>query len=230
MPEQGTVLGQRCEFVYRRLPPALLASAALGALLGAALWPSRPQEIILFWLGLMLLLSAAAAALWWAYRRAAPTGEDLAPWVRRLAIAAAALGAGWGFAAAVFFPGGNGEQVLVAFAIALVASGAVAIFSPVWWVYAVFAAAALLPFGVVLFAYGEDFLRWLGAAVPLLYAANVASAMQLGRTFTTAYGLRNAYQKLSDENADTQMQLGEQLDSLLEAHREVQAAARKLSL
>ena len=230
MSEHASVLGQRCEFVYRRLPPALLASAALSLLLAAALWRSRPQEIILFWLSVMLLLSAASAALWWAHRRAAPPAQACVPWVRRLAIAAAGLGTGWGFAAAVFFPGGSGEQVLVAFTVALVASGAVAVFSPLWWIYAVYAAAALLPFGVVLFAYGEDFLRWLGAAVPLLYAANVASAVQLGRTFAAAYGLRDAYQKLSDENADTQMQLGEQLDSLLEAHREVQAAARKLSL
>jgi hypothetical protein len=154
MPQQGSVLGQRCEFVYRRLPPALLASAALGVLLGAALWRSRPQEIILFWLGVMLLLSAATAALWWAYRRAAPPAEACAPWVRRLAIAAAGLGAGWGFAAAVFFPGGNGEQVLVAFTVALVASGAVPVFSTLWWVYGVYAAAVLLPFGVVLLAYG----------------------------------------------------------------------------
>jgi PAS domain S-box-containing protein len=230
MPEQASVLGQRCEFVYRRLGPALLACAALSILLAAALWDSRPTEIIVFWLLVMALLICASALLWQAHRRAAPPSEAADPWVRRLAIAAAGLGAGWGFAAAVFFPGGEGEQVLVAFAVALVASGAVAVFSTLWWIYAIFAAAALLPFGVVLFAYGSEFLRWLGAAVPLLYAANVASALQLGRTFSAAYGLRDAYQKLSDENADTQMQLGEQLDSLLEAHREVQSAARKLSL
>jgi PAS domain S-box-containing protein len=230
MPEQVSVFAQRCEFAYRRLPAALAASAALALLLGAALWQSRPHEMIVFWLGLTLLLSAATGALCWGYRRVAPPPEARLEWVRRLALAAAGLGAGWGFAAALFFPGGGGEQVLVAFTVALVASGAVPVFSTLWWVYAVYAASVLLPFGVVLFAYGDDFLRWLGAAVPLLYAANVATAVQLGRTFANAYGLRDAYQKLSDENADTQMQLGEQLDSLLEAHRQVQAAARKLSL
>src|SRR5690349_15338597 len=129
MPEQASVLGHRCEFAYRRLPAALGASTALAVLLAAALWTSRPHEIIAFWLGVMALLAGATAALWAGYRRAAPPSEARAAWVRRLAIAAAGLGAGWGFAAAVFFPGGEGEQVLVAFAVALVASGAVPVFS-----------------------------------------------------------------------------------------------------
>ena len=141
-------------------------------------------------------------------------------------MAAAALGAAWGFAAAVFFPGGEAQQVLIAFVVALVTAGAVPVFATLGWVYALFAAAALLPFGFVLFAHGSGFLQWLGAAVPLLYAANVATAYQLGGAFTNAYTLKGAYQKLSEDNADTQTQLAEQLDSLLDAHREVQAAAR----
>src|SRR6185503_10899567 len=98
MPEQASVLGQRCEFVYRRLPPALLACAALSILLAAALWGARPTEIIVFWLAIMLLVMCAAALLWAAHRRAAPRPEEMLPWVRRLAIGAAGLGAGWGFA------------------------------------------------------------------------------------------------------------------------------------
>jgi PAS domain S-box-containing protein len=120
--------------------------------------------------------------------------------------------------------------VVISFAIALVSAGGLPLFSTVWWIYALYAAAVMLPFNVVLFAHGTEFFRLLGAAVPLLYVANVWTAYQLGRVFTTAYGLRSAYQRLSNDNAQTQAQLGEQLDSLLEAHREVQAYGRKLSL
>lgn len=231
MRELPPVIAERCDFVYRRLPAALAACAALALLMSVALWQTRQTELIVFWQAVMLLVILATAGLWWAYRSSSSQARaDGQLWMRRIAIAAAALGAGWGFAAAVFFPGSEAAQVLVAFVVALVTAGALPVLSTLWWVYALYAAAALLPFGFVLFAYGSDFLRWLGAAVPVLYAANVASAIQLGRTFTMAYGLRDAYQKLSDDNADTQMQLGEQLDSLLEAHRQVQAAARKLSL
>jgi PAS domain S-box-containing protein len=166
--------------------------------------------------------------LGWAYRRSASREPRL--WLRRLAFAASALGAGWGYGTAVFFPGGEGQQVFIAFMVALVTGGALPIFSTVWWVFALYAAAVMLPFNVVLFAYGTEFLRLLGAALPLLYIANVLTAYELGRAFLAAYGLRSAYQRLSGDNAEIQAQLGEQLDSLLDAHREVQAAGRKLAL
>jgi PAS domain S-box-containing protein len=230
MPQDAEVLVQRCTAAYARLGPALLVTVGLSALLSAALWNSRPSELIVFWQLLMLVIALAAGGLLWWYRRDAAAPRAPLPWVRRIAMAAAALGAAWGFAAAVFFPGGEAQQVLIAFVVALVTAGAVPVFATLGWVYALFAAAALLPFGFVLFAHGSGFLQWLGAAVPLLYAANVATAYQLGAAFTNAYALKGAYQKLSDDNADTQTQLAEQLDSLLDAHREVQAAARKLQL
>jgi PAS domain S-box-containing protein len=230
MPQDAEVLAQRCSAAYARLGPALLVALGLSALLSAALWSSRPHELILFWQVLMLLVVLAAAGLAWAYTRDPAARSTPLPWIRRMAMAASALGAAWGFAAAVFFPGGEAQQVLVAFVVALVTAGAVPVLATLGWVYALFAAAALLPFGFVLFAHGSGFLQWLGAAVPLLYAANVATAYQLGAAFTSAYTLKAAYQKLSDDNADTQTQLAEQLDSLLDAHREVQAAARKVQL
>jgi PAS domain S-box-containing protein len=120
--------------------------------------------------------------------------------------------------------------VFLSFIVALVTAGALPIFSTLWWVYAIYAAAVMLPFNVVLLSHGTEFLRLLGAAVPLLYVANVITAYELGRAFLAAYGLRTAYQRLSADNAEIQAQLGEQLDSLLDAHREVQAAGRRLQL
>ncbi|HUF79642.1 MAG TPA: hypothetical protein VMN03_00790, partial [Burkholderiales bacterium] len=224
------ILRERCDYAYRRLLPAAGGTLALSLILSAFLWRTRPLDQVLFWQGLIVVLAAALAALGWAYRRSKDAGEHPQLWVRRLAIGAAALGAGWGYAAAVFFPGGQNEQVFIAFIVALVSAGALPIFSTLWWVYALYAAAVMLPFNVVLFAHGTEFQQILGAAVPLLYIANVITAYELGGAFLSAYGLRTAYQRLSGDNAEIQAQLGEQLDSLLDAHRQVQAAARKLSL
>jgi len=221
---------ERCDFAYRRLPAAAAGTAAVSIILSAFLWRSQPLELILFWQGVMLALCACLLGLAWTYRRAGNAAAHAGLWVRRLAIGAAALGAGWGYGAAVFFPGGVDQQVFLSFIVALVSAGALPIFSTLWWVYALYAAAVMLPFNVVLFAYGTEFLRLLGAAVPLLYVANVITAYELGRAFLAAYGLRSAYQRLSSDNAEIQAQLGEQLDSLLDAHREVQAAGRKLTL
>jgi PAS domain S-box-containing protein len=224
------VLRERADYAYRRILPAVAASVALSLILSAFLWRSHPHELIVFWQSVIVLLAAGLWALGWAYRRSAAAAAQPQLWARRLAIGAAALGAGWGYGAAAFFPGGEHQQVFIAFVVALVTAGALPIFSTLWWVYAAYAAAVMLPFNVVLFAYGTEFLRLLGAAVPLLYAANVLAAYELGRAFTAAYGLRTAYQQLSADNAEIQAQLGEQLDSLLDAHREVQAYGRKLAL
>ena len=219
---------ERCDFAYRRLAPAVAGSLAISVMLSAFLWRTQPVEMVIFWQALMGLLTVFLLGLAWTYQRSSDKNPKL--WVRRLAMAAAALGAGWGYGAAAFFPGGVDQQVFLSFIVALVTAGALPIFSTLWWVYAVYAGAVMLPFNVVLFAYGTEFLRLLGAAVPLLYVANVITAYELGRTFLAAYGLRSAYQRLSADNAEIQAQLAEQLDSLLDAHREVQAAGRKLSL
>ncbi|HEY1290343.1 MAG TPA: ATP-binding protein [Burkholderiales bacterium] len=224
------LLRERCDFAYRRLVPAAGGTLAVSVILSAFLWRSQPSEVVLSWQALMVVLATFIAGLAWAYHRAADRAAEAATWVRRLAIGAAALGAGWGYGAAVFFPGGVDHQVFLSFIVALVTAGALPIFSTLWWVYAIYAGAVMLPFNVVLFSHGTEFLRLLGAAVPLLYVANVITAYELGRAFLAAYGLRTAYQRLSADNAEIQAQLAEQLDSLLDAHREVQAAGRKLRL
>jgi PAS domain S-box-containing protein len=229
-PRSLELLHERCDFAYRRLLPAAGGTVALSVMLSAFLWRSQPIDMVLSWQILMLVLAAFLAALAWGRRRAVDAQANVKTWVRYLAIGAAALGAGWGYAAAVFFPGGVDHQVFLSFIVALVSAGALPIFSTLWWVYAIFAAAVMLPFNVVLFSHGTEFLRLLGAAVPLLYVANVITAYELGRAFLAAYSLRTAYRRLSADNAEIQAQLGEQLDSLLDAHREVQAAGRKLQL
>ena len=225
----GSVLEERCGFLYGKLARAAGATLALGALLGAFLWPLRPEALVAFWGGYMLVACAALGGLAAAFRRRRP-GSEPRDWVRRAALAATALGAGWGFAAAVFFPGAQEQQVVIGFAVALAAAVGLPFFAGIWQVYALYAAAALAPFAVVLFAYGTDFFRMLAAGVPLLYVANVWTARELAREFASAYGARSAYRRLAADNEGIQAQLGEQLDSLLDAHREVQAYGRKLSL
>src|SRR5437879_5403587 len=208
------VLKERCEYIYRRILPAVGATAVLSLLLSAFLWPSSPTELIVFWQTAILLIAAGYWALALAYQRSGDSREHPQPWIRRAAFGGAALGAAGGFATAVFFPGGDYQQVFIAFVVALVTAGGLPMFSTVWWIYALYAAGVMIPFNGVLFAYGTDFFHLLGAAVPLLYIANVATAYQLGKAFSSAYGLRSAYERLSADNAATQAQLGEQLDSL----------------
>ena len=222
-------LRERCDYIYGRIALAVIATLALSVLLSLLLWRARPVELVAFWQVVMVILAGGLWAIASAYRRSRGR-ERPEVWIRRAAFVSAMLGAGWGFGAAVFFPGSESEHALIAFVVALVAAGGLPLFSTIWWVYAAYAAAVMLPFAVVVFAHGTEFFRLFGAAVPLLYAAYVATAWHLGRAFAAAYGLRSAYDRLSNDNAEVQAQLAEQLDSLLDAHREVQAYGRKLSL
>src|SRR4051812_50087178 len=72
MLEDAEVLAQRCSAAYARLGPALLVAAVLSGLLSAALWSSRPHELILFWQALMLLIVVAAGARGGGHPPAAP--------------------------------------------------------------------------------------------------------------------------------------------------------------
>ncbi|MFN2645895.1 MAG: ATP-binding protein [Burkholderiales bacterium] len=224
------VARERCDFIYRRVPSGIGAALVLSILLSAYLWRLRPAELIVQWQLFVLMCACAFGALVLAYRRSPNAKESPELWIRRAAFGAAALGACWGFAAAVFFPGGPEEQLLIAFVVALITAGGLPLFSTVWWVYAVYAGAIILPFNVVLFAHGTSFFHVFGTLVPLFYLAAVGTAYELGKVFSSAYGVRSAYRRLSHENTEVQTQLAEQLDSLLDAHREVQAYSRKLAL
>src|SRR5260370_15670403 len=93
------VLRERCEYIYRRVLPAIAATAVLSLLLSAFLWRLRPPDLILFWQGMMLLLAAGFWGLAEAYRRspAAPARPGL--WGRRAALGPPTPGAAPGLAA-----------------------------------------------------------------------------------------------------------------------------------
>src|SRR5688572_9226558 len=141
------ILRERCRFAYGRTLAAAGGTLALSLTLSVFLWRSRPLEQVLFWQAVMLSLVAALAALGWAYRRS-DKADDPAIWTRRLALCATALGAGWGYAAAAFFPGSEGEQGFMAFIVAVVSAGALPVFSTLWWIYALYAGAVMLPFTI----------------------------------------------------------------------------------
>src|SRR2546421_12392876 len=91
------VLKERCEYIYRRILPAVGATAVLSLLLSAFLWPSSPVELIAFWQTAILLIAAGYWALALAYQRSGDARAHPPPWVRRGARGrAAARGAGGG--------------------------------------------------------------------------------------------------------------------------------------
>src|SRR2546426_7903375 len=77
------VLKERCEYIYRRILPAVGATAVLSLLLSAFLWPSSPTELIVFWQTAILLIAAGYWALALAYQRSRDSREHPQPWIPR---------------------------------------------------------------------------------------------------------------------------------------------------
>src|SRR5438874_3304611 len=76
------VLKERCEYIYRRILPAVGATAVLSLLLSAFLWPSSPVELILFWQTAILLIAAGYWAPARGYQRSVGDGQRPQPGIR----------------------------------------------------------------------------------------------------------------------------------------------------
>src|SRR2546422_8895760 len=85
------VLKERCEYIYRRILPAVGATAVLSLLLSAFLWPSSPTQLIVFWQTAILLIAAGYLAPALAYQRSGDPAGHPPPWIRRAALCAGAL-------------------------------------------------------------------------------------------------------------------------------------------
>jgi PAS domain S-box-containing protein len=225
------ILADRVEQLYDQLWIAILAVLVVGSIATFELWEPRYQGLVLFWWGLVLLTTLASASLLLGYRRSRNKLEQADHWLRRLGLAALAIGSVWGFAGAVFFPAHTDEQqVFLAFLLAGVVTGGIPLFSGSWPIFAAFAASVLLPFTYILATFGNRLFMELAALVPVFYAVNVAIAYRLTKVFSTGYRLRYAYSELTDDYRVLNKRLGEQLLELQEAGRQVEESGRKLAL
>jgi PAS domain S-box-containing protein len=225
------VLADRVEQLYGQMWLGILTTFVLGAIATFEFWDPRLVELVLFWWGLVLVITAASAALLYAYRRSVDKLADPAQWLRRLAIAAFAMGANWGFAGAVFFPSHTDEQqVFLAFLLAGMLSGGIPVYAASWPIFALYAAGIVAPFSYVLATFGNRLFVELALLVPVFYAINVAVAYRLTQVFYSGYRLRHAYGKLTGDYSLLNQRLQRQLTELAEARRQVEASGRKLAL
>jgi PAS domain S-box-containing protein len=225
------VLADRVEQLYGQMWVGLLATFTIGAIATFEFWDPRLRDLVLFWWGLVLLVTGASAALLYAYRRSTTRAEKPEQWLRWLGIAALAIGAAWGFAGAVFFPSHTDEQqVFLAFLLAGMMAGGIPIYAASWVIYAAYAAGIVVPFTYVLATFGNRLFIEVALLVPMFYAVSVAVAYRLTQVFHSAYRLRHAYGKLTEDYSVLNQRLERQLGELEEARRQVEASGRKLAL
>ncbi len=225
------VLADRVRQLYSQMPTAISATVAVSALAAYELREGRYVEILWFWGGLVVMLTLMRIVLYAGYRRSRDKVGEAEQWLRWLGISAMAAGATWGFAAAVFFPAHvDQQQVFIAFLLAVMVGGGVAIYAVSWPIFALYAAGILFPFTYVLATFGNRLFAEIAFVVPMYYIVNVGIAYRLNRVFTAGYRLRHAYGKLTEDYSALNQRLEQQLVELDEARRQVEASGRKLAL
>jgi PAS domain S-box-containing protein len=225
------VLADRVEQLYGQMWLGILATFAIGGIATFEFWDQRLRELVLFWWGLVLLISGGSAVLLWSYRRSREHLAQAEQWLRRLGIAALAMGANWGFAGAVFFPSHTDEQqVFLAFLLAGMTSAGIPVYAAAWPIFALYAAGILAPFTYVLATFGNRLFVELALLMPVFYVINVAIAWRLTQVFHAGYRLRHAYGRLTEDYSILNQRLQRQLVELDEARRQVEASGRKLAL
>lgn len=225
------VLADRVEQLYSQLPLGMVATLAIGFIAAVELREGRFIELVLFWSTLLIVVVALHAVLYFGYRRDADKVAQAPQWLRWLGIGAFAVGAVWGFAAAVFFPSHTDErQVFLAFVLSGVISGGIPMYAASWPVFAAYAAAIALPFTYVLATFGNRLFAEIALLIPLFYGASVAIAYRLNAVFFSGYRLRHAYGRLTEDYSLLNRRLERQLVELEEARRQVEASGRKLAL
>src|ERR671923_805573 len=211
------VRADRVEQLYSQLPLGMAATVVIGVIAAIELHEGRLIELVYFWGSLLGLVVVLHGLLYLGYRNDARRQENTGQWLRWLGIGAFAAGAGWGFAAAVFFPSHADErQVFLAFLLAGVISGGIPMYAASWPIFAAYAGAIALPFTYVLATFGNRLFAEIALLIPLFYGVSVAIAYRLNRVFLSSYRLRHAYQR--------------QLVELDQARRQIEASGRKLAL
>ena len=227
-PEQR-VFADRVAQLYRQSSLGIVLTLLVGVIVTTELWGPGFRQITIMWWLITIAIAAARFALYRGYMQRTDHDED--KWLRWMAIGALAAGVNWGIAGAVFFPAhSDDQQVFLAFMLAGLISGGVAVFSSVWWTYALYAAGIMLPLMYVLAAFGNRLFAELAVLVPIFYVANVAVAYRLDRVFSSGFRAKEDYARIAHEQDEMNAQIEEQLQELLNARREVEASGRKLTL
>ena len=223
------IFTDRVAHLYRQSIPGILLTLFVGAIITVELWTPRYRDLTIMWWLITISIAAARYALYRSYLQR--TDRDEEKWLRWMAIGALAAGVNWGIAGAVFFPShADDQQVFLAFILAGLISGGIAVFASVWWTYAIYAAGIMLPFTYVLATFGNRLFAELAALVPVFYAANIAVAFRLDKIFAAGFKAREDYKGVAHEQEVMNVQIEEQLQELLNARREVEASGRKLTL
>ncbi len=165
-------------------------SMAIALLLVIMHWPVLPHDPLLLWLMSVILVSSARGGLLLGYRFA-PQLRSPGWWYRWLLIGVGFSGVFWGIAGAVVFPQQTvSHATFMAFCLAGLCAGAVAVYIMAPAAFLAFALPTMVPFIVQLLAHPETEFRAIAAMTSIFVLALLVISLRSHHALNALLELR----------------------------------------
>lgn len=210
------VEAEQVALLYSQGIASQLVTVVNVGLVALVLWQVADRTTLLLWVTLMVVIAAARALIVLAYRRAAPTIDEITRWRARFVACTLASGIGWGTAGVALFPQVPlVYQVFLAYVLGGMAVGAAAVMAPVLLAYWAFLAPTTAPIIVQLFLRGDAMSVSMGIMFTACTLMFLNSAKQMGASIAESIRLRF-------ENVDLVQSLSAAKDAAEAANRSLE--------
>ncbi len=197
-PEQQASwpVSEQIRLLFQAGPMSIGISMSIAVLLVVMHWPWLPHEPLLLWLIFGLVVSSARGALLLVYRLA-PQLRAAAWWRRWFLVGVALSGLVWGVAGGAVFPQQTvSHAAFMAFALAGLCAGAVAIYTMAPAAFLAFALPTVAPFIVRLGAHPDTEFRAMAAMTAIFVLALCFISRRNHHALQDLLALRNENQIL----------------------------------
>lgn len=199
------VYAEQVSLLYHNAPLAYTVTLINGAILVFVQKAYIPTAVLTAWLTCLILITVSRAVLAYCFATAPVTVENARHWGHAYVIGAGLAGATWGAAAILLFPvESTGHQVFVAFVLAGMSAGGVAVLSARLEACLIFLLLTLLPLATRFFIQDDGLSVAMGTMTLIFLGGMLSTAWTIHRSLRTSLSLRFDQRELVAEVAKRQ--------------------------
>jgi diguanylate cyclase (GGDEF)-like protein len=205
--------------LYGSLPTSGAISLAIAFILAWTHEQHQPAAAYWVWFGAMGVVLSLRVLSYRAYRSAGdlrPGSSDLAAWLTRYRVGAAATAALWGLAGLLFFPAGHADlQAFTLLVLVGMAAGALSVNMTDYLTYRLFVVLTLAPVALLMVSRNETLQRPIGVLLALLVLFLFVTGRRNHRTMMDSIRLRFRNADLLADLAREKRRLAHEAETLI---------------
>ncbi len=185
------VCAAQVALLYKNAPLAYAVTLINGAILIFVQKTHIPTTVTITWYACLVLVTLSRAVMVYRYTQAKLTTETIPNWKHAYLIGTCLAGLTWGASAVLLFPAESiGHQVFVAFVLAGMAAGAVAVLAARIEICLVFLLTSLLPLALQFFRQNGELELAMGTMTLIFLAGMLSTARTLHLSILSSINLR----------------------------------------